>query len=786
MIGKTISHYKILEKLGSGGMGDVYKAEDTKLQRTVALKFLPLELTRDEESQQRFVHEARAASAIDHPNIGTIHEIDEIDGHTFIAMAYYEGQTLKHKIEQGPLLITEAVEIAIEIAQGLTEAHSKDIIHRDMKPANVLLTEVGQVKIIDFGLAKLMGGAALTKTGMTMGTLAYMSPEQIQGPKVDQRTDIWAFGVILYEILTGEHPFKGEYEQALMYSIIHEDPEFITKLRSDIPVAIEKIVEKALSKHPDNRFHSIEEMLIELQNVNEDLQSGVSKRWRPVVRLGRKQRIYIYRAIAIFTVLLFVVGLYLWQIRFADAAPVSIAIMPMQSMAGEGEQEWFTDGMTDALITDLAKIGGLRVIARASVMQYKGKNTPAPEIAAALGVDYIVEGSVARLGEQVRITTRLINAPKNEYLWADDYQREFRNILVLQGEIAETIAQQIHVKLTPEEETSLASARLVNREAHEFYLKGRYHLLRFSKEGMIKAIDYFNQALVKDPSFASAYAGLADVYVLRGIGHGMADLTQDEAYKRAKAAATKALELDDLLAEAHTSLALVNLFYEWDWETCAKEYQRAIELKPSSAFSRGGYAFYLRLAGREEEAIEQRKESQKLDPLTPMITTDLGVAYQWAGQYEEAIAQYKKALEMKPDFGPAMNMLGRAYLLQGSFQEAVAAFKKRISLSNSSWAMALLGYTYAAMGEKENAQSLLNELEESTATTASNYIQMAVIHAGLGRKNKALDWLEKGYEVRNPWLPIHMCNPWFDSLRKEPRFNVLLTKMNLESLSKDI
>lgn len=785
MIGKTISHYKILEKLGSGGMGDVYKAEDTKLKRTVALKFLPSELTRDEESQQRFVHEARAASALDHPNIGTIYEIDESDGHTFIAMAHYEGLTLKHKIEQGPLPINEVVEIAIEIAQGLTEAHSKDIIHRDIKPANVLLTELGQVKIIDFGLAKLMGGAALTRTGITMGTLAYMSPEQIQGPKADQRTDIWAFGVILYEMLTGEHPFKGEYEQAVMYSIVNEDPEFITKIRSDIPIAMEKIVEKALVKNPDDRFHSMEEVLNELLILSKDLQSGAERKLRPVFRLSRKQHTYVYRVVIVLTVLIIAVGLYMWQIKYAKATPVSIAIMPLRSLAGEEEQEWFTDSMTDALITDLAKIGGLRVIARASVMQYKGKNTTAPEIADALGVDYLVEGTVARMGDQVKIATRLINAVKNEYLWAEDYQREFHNILALQGEIAETIARQIHIQLTPEEETRLASAVTVNPEAHEFYLKGRYHYLQFSKDDMIRAIDYFNQSLVNDPTIALAYAGLADVYVLRGIGHGMADLTRDEAYKRARAAATKALELDDLLAEAHTSLASVNLFYEWDWETCAKKFQRAIELNPSSASTRDLYGFCLRIIGKNEEAVKQRELAQELDPLTPMITVDLGVAYQWTGQYNKAIEQYKKALEMQPDFKPAINMSGISYLLQGHFPEAVIAFKKRLSLSKSSWTMAYLGYTYAVMGERENALALLKVIEESPAMAARYPLQMAIVYAGLGQKNQALDLLEKAYEDRIPWLPLHLRNPWFDSLRKEPRFNLLLTKMNLKSFSNE-
>ena len=483
MIGKTISHYRILEKLGSGGMGDVYKAEDTKLKRTVALKFLPLELTRDEDARKRFVHEARAASALDHANIGYIHEINESDGHSYIAMAYYKGETLKDKIEQGPLPVDEAIDLAVQIARGLAKAHSKDIVHRDIKPANILLTEDGQVKIVDFGLAKLGGQTKLTKTGMTMGTIAYMSPEQTQGTNVDHRTDIWSLGIVLYEMLTGELPFKGEYEQAVLYSILNEEPEFISKLRSDLPQEIETIVEKALAKKADDRFQTMEEMLGRLQTLGEELKYGEQRKRSPILRLGRKQRRNLYRAVAVVLALVIAFGVYLWQGGAVEATQVSIAVLPLKSFGDATEEDWFTDGMTEAIITDLAKIGGMRVISRASVMQFKNTNTTLQAIADVLHVQYVIDGSVMRVGDKIKISAQLLDAHKDEHLWAEVYIEEAANVFVLQGKIAQAVANEVKVKLASQERSLLSTTRQVNPEAHEAYLKGVFHFNKVTPEG---------------------------------------------------------------------------------------------------------------------------------------------------------------------------------------------------------------------------------------------------------------------------------------------------------------
>ena len=548
MIGKTILHYKILEKLGSGGMGDVYKAEDTKLQRTVALKFLPADLTRDDEARQRFMHEARAASALDDPHIGTIYEINDTDGYCFIAMACYEGQNLKDKIAEGPMEVAEAIKITRQILSGLSKAHSKNIVHRDMKPANILLTTDNQVKIIDFGLAKLKGYTVLTKTGTTMGTIAYMSPEQSRGEAVDQRSDLWSVAVMLYEMLAGEVPFKGDYEQAIIYSIINEDPEFITKVRGEVPVELEKILEKALSKNPEKRYQSAREMLVAIESLRGETAeiSGGSRR---LFKLGRKQRKIMYRILAALIVLMAIV-FYIFQSKVAEAEAVALALLPLQSIGQDTQEEWFTEGITEALITDLAKISGLRVISRTTAMQYKGTNKTPPQIASELGVQYVIEGSIIRMEDQIKISARLINAPKDEYLWAEEYQRGLSDILGLQSDIAQTIASQIQVELKPEEQKQFATSRIIDPAIYELYLKGKYHVNKLTPANIEKGLQYLQEALEKDPDEPLVHAGIANVYGL--LAHTTSPTP--DIYERSRKAALKALELEEEVTRQFTTL----------------------------------------------------------------------------------------------------------------------------------------------------------------------------------------------------------------------------------------
>jgi eukaryotic-like serine/threonine-protein kinase len=770
MIGKTISHYTIIEKLGSGGMGDVYKAEDTKLQRTVALKFLPTEFTRNDEARERFVHEARAASALDHPNIGTIYEInDDHEGQFFIAMACYEGQTLKDKMAQGPLDVAEAIDITVQIVNGLARAHAKDIIHRDIKPANIMLTEDGQVKIIDFGLAKLKGQSLLTKTGTTMGTVAYMSPEQAQGDKVDQRSDIWSVGVMLYEMLAGEKPFKGEYEQAIMYLILNEEPEFITKVRKDVPLLAEQILEKTLAKNPEKRYQTMEQMSKELAEVTEELKEGESKT-ASIFKLGRRQRKWVYRLSVIF-ILITILGIYLWQNKIAQASPVSIVLLPLKSISQEVGQEWFSDGMTDALITDLAKISGLKVISSSSAMKYKGTDKTPPEIAAELGVQYVIEGSIIRMSDQVKISARLINAPEDEYLWAEEYERGFSDILGLQGEIAQTIARQIEVKLTHQEETRLATTRSVNPETYELYLKGMYHLNKYTPEGIAKGLDYLHQATEKDSTDALAYAGLALGYDI--IAHTPSP--PPGALSKAKEAALRALKLDETLAEAHLALAMIKIYSDWDREGAEKSYRYALQLKPSLAQAHNHYAWLLLLLGKYDYALAELYEAQELDPLEAIYPAWQGMMFNWLERYDEAIDEARKSIELVADFPVGLNSLGCAYAAKGMYEEAIAAHQKAGAISlDWKWS---LGQTYALAGRRDEALAVAVELESQPKVWYT--WGLAEIYTALGDKDKAFYWLEEAFKQRHPYIQWIRRNVSFKSLQDDPRFLDLARRMNI-------
>lgn len=778
MIGKTISHYRILEKLGSGGMGDVYKAEDTKLKRTVALKFLPLELTRDEDARKRFVHEARAASALDHANIGYIHEINESDGHSYIAMAYYKGETLKDKIEQGPLPVDEAIDLAVQIARGLAKAHSKDIVHRDIKPANILLTEDGQVKIVDFGLAKLGGQTKLTKTGMTMGTIAYMSPEQTQGTNVDHRTDIWSLGIVLYEMLTGELPFKGEYEQAVLYSILNEEPEFISKLRSDLPQEIETIVEKALAKKADDRFQTMEEMLGRLQTLGEELKYGEQRKRSPIPRLGRKQRRNLYRAVAVVLALVIACGVYLWQGGAVEATQVSIAVLPLKSFGDATEEDWFTDGMTEAIITDLAKIGGMRVISRASVMQFKNTNTTLQAIADDLHVQYVIDGSVMRVGDKIKISAQLLDAHKDEHLWAEVYIEEAANVFVLQGKIAQAVANEVKVKLASQERSLLSTTRQVNPEAHEAYLKGVFHFNKVTPEGTKKSIELFKKAIEIQPDYALAHAALGVGYIrlvsVRVARHR--DVAAD-----ARQAAQKALEIDETVGLAHRVLGTLKR-READFDGAENHLKRAIELSPSYAEARIIYARVLSNQGRHQEATRQAEIAHRLDPLNLFVSMNLAARYWIAGANHKAIEQTRKVIELDEDFAKAHLIQGFAYLGLQEYEQALAAAEKAYKYSSgNSQLIGGAAYTYAVAGKIAQAEKLLMELQEKAKTELVNPGDIAIIYAGLNDKDKAFEFLSRTYN--EGWSHINNLDsdPLFENLRSDPRYEELARKVGLRN-----
>ncbi|MBM3324436.1 MAG: tetratricopeptide repeat protein [Calditrichaeota bacterium] len=772
MIGSTISHYKILEKLGEGGMGVVYKGYDTRLDRPVALKFLMPQMLGSEAEKTRFVHEAQAAAALDHPNICTVYEIDEAEGQTFIAMAYIEGQSLKEKIECGPLKLDEALDIAIQVAQGLQAAHEKGIVHRDIKSANVMVTKTGQAKIMDFGLAKLAGRTKVTKTGITVGTIAYMSPEQGRGEEVDHRTDIWSLGVVLYEMITGWLPFPGDYEQAIVYRIVNEEPEPIPSVQAKIPMGLERIVEKALAKSAEKRYKCAGEIAAELQSLREEIRSGVAKQRLIRFRIPRKKRAYAFGAIAI--LLAAIVAASLFFFTGTSAKMDSIAVLPLANLSGDPDQDYFADGMTEELITNLAQISALKVISRTSIMRYKGTKKPLPQIAKELNVDAVVEGSVLREGGQVRITAQLIQAATDEHLWAESYRRDLRSVLALQGEIASAIAEKVRAVLTPTERVRMAGARPVNPEAYEAYLKGKFYINKMTQDGFEKGLAHLNQAIKIDSTNPQSYAALALAYSI--IGHER----HPDAFALATATTRKAEELGgNLPAEMYVASGMKKLYSDWDYAGAAKDLRRAMELNPSIGEAHRDYSWYLFLIGHRDEALAEMKRAQDVEPLTPLFASDRGWQYWWMGRYDEALEEARKGLELDSNFAYGLYVLGGIYAEKGMYAEAIAAHQKAGAV-DPDWRWGL-ARTYAQAGRKDEARRILakslQEKPKPTGAWAGWFL--AGTYVALGEKDEAFHWLEAAYKERHSFMPWLLEEPAFAPLRDDPRFQDLVRRMNL-------
>ena len=770
--------YRIIEELGRGGMGIVYKAGDTKLKRTVALKFLPSELTHIPEFKERFMREAQAAAALDHPNICTVHELDEAEEKTFISMAYIEGQSLKKKIESGPLELDEAVRIAFQVAEGLREAHKKGVVHRDIKSANIMVDERDQAKIMDFGLARVAGGTLVTKEGMTMGTIAYMSPEQARGEEVDHRTDIWSFGVVMYEMFSGQLPFRGEHDQAVVYSILNEHPKPITDLNSDIPLTIEQVVGKALEKDRDKRYQQIDELMEDLRSIAKGIVPEEIRVRLRKAKLIRKKRAILYTGIAGTLIIITVLALTLFT-GHAEAID-SIAILPLENRSGDPEQEYFVEGMHEALITELSKIRALKVIARPSVMRYKDSDKPLPEIAKELNVRGIVAGSALQDGEKVRITVQLIEAESERNLWAEKYDKDYQDILALQGEVALDIAQEIKIALTPEEQERLASRRAVNAEAHKAYLRGQYYCNKWTREGLTRSIEYFQQAIEIDPSYALSYAGLSQAYNLLTF---FSETEPNKAFPKAKAAAKKALEIDESLAEAHLTLAWEQAVHEWDWEGAERAFKRALELNPGLGEGHRIYAWFLTWFGRSDEAIAEARRAQDLDPLSLNIGRTMGIVLYCARLYDQAIEEQKKVLDMAPDFILVRKDLAGAYVQKRMYDKAIQEFQKTVALSSVSLASSAkyrgsLSHAYAVSGNRSEALNILEELKEESKQRYVPPLIIAEMYTGLGMKEQAFEWLEKAYDVRDGNMILLKVWPVWDPLRDDPRFHDLLRRMN--------
>ncbi len=742
MLGKTISHYKILDNIGHGGMGVVYKAEDTKLKRIVALKFLPPELMRDKEAKERFVQEAQAAAALDHPNICTVFEINESEDQTYIAMAYVEGQSLKDKMKTGQLELDEALDIASQVAEGLRVAHIKGITHRDIKPANIMLTEEGLVKIMDFGLAKLTWGVDITKTATIMGTVAYMSPEQAQGEKVDQRTDIWALGAVLYEMLSGVRPFKSPHDQAAIYSILNEKPEPISRLRKDVPVGMEKILETCLQKDPLNRYEDMEALISDLKFVD-------------IIDRTRTMR----------------------PVPIRKEAP-SIAVLPFINMSADPEQEYFCDGLAEELINSLTKIKDIKVVARTSAFAFKGKTIDVREIGRRLNVEKVLEGSVRKSGNRLRITAQLINVADGFHLWSEKFDREMEDVFAIQDEISLAIVDNLKLTLLKKEEEALLKRYTEDPKAYNLYLKGIYNLRMYTAQGFQEAIKYFELTLQKDPDYALACYGLAEVFY--AISY-WANVPPHEAYPKAKEYAKKAIDMDEDIGEAHAALGLVYTFYDWNWNEAERELKKALELNPSSSIIHMSYSWFLSLTERHEEAIFEAKRAQELDPLSPLIISHIGLACVYGRQFDKAIDELKAGMILAPNFYLMHYYLGLAYRAKSMFKEAITEYERAVDLSGGApWPALILTTCYFDAKQTKKGESHLHSLEKRAKRDYLPSMGFSYIYFVQNDLEKAYYWLERACKEKDsflPWCAIIPIEDW--QIFNEPRLKPLFKKYGL-------
>jgi eukaryotic-like serine/threonine-protein kinase len=798
VIGRTLAHYRITAAIGAGGMGEVYRATDTKLGRDVALKVLPAEVASDPERLERFQREAKALAALDHPGIVGVYSVEEASGVHFLTMQLVEGQGLDRLIPTEGLPIARTLDIAKALAQALCAAHEKGIVHRDLKPANVMVTADGRVKVLDFGLAKRAApgdGAPAdseqstemrTREGMVMGTMPYMSPEQLQGRALDYRTDIFSFGIMLYEMVSGRRPFAGRSTAELASAILRDTPPALATLRAGMPAELMQIITRCLEKDPGARYQSMRDVhgaLLAQPAGGSGRETAAGHEPGP-----RSHALKIAGGVAI----LLGVAAYLVarsgvmgpasrEQEAATRPPVirSIAVLPLDNYSGDPSQEYFAEGMTDELTADLASISQLRVISRGSAMQFKGAHRPpTPEIARVLDVDAVVEGSVLRAGDKVRITAQLIDARTDRHLWAKSFERSSRDVLALQDELASAIAREIHVQLTPAELSRLARAPTVNPEAYDAYLKGRYFFNRPSDENLQKAIARFEDAISLHASLASAHSGLSDAYLWAGYNEGF--LTASEARPKAKIAAEKAIELDDKSAEAHTSLAVFKMFYEYDWAGCEIEFRRAFALNPNYAFAHDQFSLGLAFQGRLEESIAESKRAAELDPLDPQVPIDAIFALTWQRKFQAAKEQARRSADLDPTFFFPFWAYGWVDIQAGKVKDAIPQFQKAKAMGSPAFVSAWLAYAYGASGDRARALAELEDLKKLSLHGSVTAFNLALVSLGLGDRARAVSYLEQAYASDSQWLGWLRGDRTFDPLRVDPRFAALVKKVRLE------
>jgi len=781
-IGLELSHYRIIEKIGSGGMGVVFRAHDEHLDREVAIKVLSPGTITDEGARKHLRKEALTLSKVNHPNIATVYDFDTRRGVDFLVMEYIPGFTLSDKLAAGPLPEKEVVRLGMQLSDGLAAAHERGVVHRDLKPGNLRLTSDGRLKILDFGIAKLwrpLTGTTETESSLQSnsisGTLPYMAPEQLAGEEADARTDIHGAGFVLYEMATGQRPFAEVQSGQLLGALMRKVPIPPTTLNPKVSAELERIIGKCVEKEPENRYQSAKELAIDLRRLG-----APSTVVAPVQERELRTRNLILIAGALFVavfVTLFALNVNGWRDRLFGRATMprigSLAVLPLENLSGDPGQEYFADGMTEALITTLSQISALKVTSRTSVMHYKGTKKTVPQIARELHVDAVIEGSVLRDADHLRVTAQLIRATTDTHVWAESYQRDLRDILAVQNELAHAITSEINVKLTAQEQERLAKNHPVNFAAHDAYLKARFHLQQGTEDQLREAKAYFEEAARIDPNYAPAYAGLANYYLLTD------ELSPQLAMPKAKEYVQKALALDDSLADAHVTLASIKSYGDWDWPGADKEFERAIKLSPSYAEAHRRYADFLSEMGRHDQALAEMRTAQELDPLSATTILDGGWAFYYARQYDRAIEQCNKVLDLDPRSVSARDCVGSAHLATAAYDQAIAEYSAMVSSSgNDPVRLASLGCAYGLAGKKLQAQKVVAQLDEASKIHYVPAYLLALVHAALRENDKAFSWLEKAYEQHDSYLVRLRVEPLMDPLRSDPRFEKLLHRMN--------
>jgi len=818
--GTKLGRYEIHSQLGVGGMGEVYLAEDKKLGRKVALKILPADVAAHHDRMLRFVQEAKAVSALNHPNIITIYEIEQIDSVNFIATEFIDGETLRQRTKGVVLKPGEVLDVSAQIASALAAAHAAGIVHRDIKPENVMLRRDGIVKVLDFGLAKLTERppselvdteaptSVKTEPGTVIGTALYMSPEQARGLQVDARTDIFSLGVLIYEMIAGRLPFEGSNTNEILAAILSDkEPPPLARFTRQVPAELERIVEKALRKNRDERYQTIKDMLLDLKSLKNRLEFDAEvKRSRPPEMSGDQTtapgtpptvsaqtaqtipgteslaaKIKHHRRsliIALLGLIVAVVGLaYLTYSRAPARKIDSIAVLPFTNASSDSNTEYLSDGISEALINSLTELQGLRVIARSTAFHYKGKEVDPQAVGRELNVRAVLMGRVRQIGDTLNIQVDLVDATTGAQLWGQEYERKISDVLSVKQAVAREVTEKLRLRVSGEEQQKLAKRDTTNAESFQFYLRGRYYWNKRTADGLRKAIEQFQQAIDRDPNYALGYVGLSDCYLTL---EQYAGVPSSETLPKARAAADRALQLDDSLAEAHTSSASI---YQrlWRWAEAEEEFKRAISLNPNYPTAHHWYAYYFYIKRQFDDAMREIKRAHELDPLSPVISENVALVYLQKNDIDSAIAQCQRTIELDPSFADAHYVLGFAYLKGARNEEARAEFQKAVELSGRAGTyLSNLGYCYAVTGRSAEALAILKELEEKYTRGASSGLFLAGVYAGLGDKDQAFGWLEKDFQQRSGQLPTIAWRLHFEGLRSDPRYADLLRRMGLK------